>query len=84
MALGIMGMPIHLLPIETIGRILQGGQDICRDASIPVAGGHSIDSVETIYSLVVMGLVHPSRIKSNSSAQIGDVLILGELLGVVI
>ena len=82
MALGIVGMPIDVLPIETIGRILQGGQDVCRDAGIPIAGGHSIDSVEPIYGLVVMGLVHPKRIKRNSSAQIGDVLVLGKPLGV--
>jgi len=82
MALGIVGMPIHVLPVETIGRILQGGQDVCRDAGIPIAGGHSIDSVEPIYGLVVMGLVHPKRIKRNSSAQTGDVLVLGKPLGV--
>jgi selenide,water dikinase len=82
MALGIVGMPINVLPIETIGQILQGGQDVCRDAGIPIAGGHSIDSVEPIYGLVVMGLVHPKRIKRNSSAQIGDVVVLGKPLGV--
>lgn len=82
MALGIVGMPINVLPIETIGRILQGGQDVCRDAGIPIAGGHSIDSVEPIYGLVAMGLVHPKRIKRNSAAQIGDVLVLGKPLGV--
>jgi len=82
MALGIVGMPINVLPIESIGRILQGGQDVCRDAGIPIAGGHSIDSLEPIYGLVVMGLVHPKRIKRNSSAQIGDVLVLGKPLGV--
>lgn len=82
MALGIVGMPINVLTIETIGRILQGGQDVCRDAGIPIAGGHSIDSVEPIYGLVVMGLVHPKRIKRNSAAQIGDVLVLGKPLGV--
>jgi selenide,water dikinase len=82
MALGIVGMPIHVLPVETIGRILQGGQDVCRDAGIPIAGGHSIDSMEPIYGLVVMGLVHPKRIKRNSSAQIGDILVLGKPLGV--
>jgi selenide,water dikinase len=82
MALGIVGMPINVLPIETIGRILQGGQDVCRDAGIPIAGGHSIDSVEPIYGLVVMGLVHPKRFKRNSAAQIGDVLVLGKPLGV--
>ena len=82
MALGIVGMPINVLPIETIGRILQGGQDVCRDAGIPIAGGHSIDSVEPIYGLVVMGLVDPKQIKRNSAAEIGDVVVLGKPLGV--
>jgi len=82
MALGIVGMPINVLPLETIGRILQGGQDVCRDAGIPIAGGHSIDSVEPIYGLVVMGLAHPHHIKRNSSAQVGDVLVLGKPLGI--
>ena len=82
MALGLVGMPINVLPLETIGAILRGGQDVCRDAGIPIAGGHTIDSVEPIYGLVVLGLVHPSRVKKNSGAQAGDVLILGKPLGV--
>jgi selenide,water dikinase len=75
-------MPINVLPLETIGAILRGGQDVCRDAGIPIAGGHTIDSVEPIYGLVVLGLVHPSRVKKNSGARAGDVLILGKPLGV--
>jgi len=82
MALGLVGMPINVLPLETIGAILRGGQDVCRDAGIPIAGGHTIDSVEPIYGLVVLGLVHPSRVKKNSGAQAGDVLILGKPLGI--
>ena len=82
MALGIVGMPVDVLPLETIGAILRGGQDVCRDAGIPIAGGHTIESSEPIYGLVVMGLVHPSRIKKNSGAKAGDVLILGKPLGV--
>ena len=82
MALGLVGMPINVLPLETIGAILRGGQDVCRDAGIPIAGGHTIDSVEPIYGLVVMGLVHPSRVKKNSGARAGDVLVLGKPLGV--
>ena len=82
MALGLVGMPISVLPLETIGAILRGGQDVCRDAGIPIAGGHTIDSVEPIYGLVVLGLVHPSRVKKNSGAKAGDVLILGKPLGV--
>ncbi len=82
MALALVGMPINVLPLDTIGSILRGGQDVCRDAGIPIAGGHTIDSVEPIYGLVVLGLVHPSRVKKNSGAQAGDVVILSKPLGV--
>ena len=81
-ALALVGMPIHVLSTEVIGRILEGGQSVCQAAGIPIAGGHSIDSVEPIYGLVVLGLAHPSRIKRNASAQAGDVLVLGKPLGV--
>ena len=82
MALALVGMPIDKLPIETIGKILAGGESICAEAGIPIAGGHTIDSVEPIYGLVVLGLVHPSRIKRNADARAGDRLILGKPLGV--
>ena len=81
-ALALVGMPINVLSTEVIGLILQGGQSVCQSAGIPIAGGHSIDSVEPIYGLVVLGLAHPSRIKRNASAQAGDVLVLGKPLGV--
>jgi len=82
MALALVGMPIDKLPVETIGKILAGGASVCAEAGIPIAGGHTIDSVEPIYGLVVMGLVHPSRIKRNADARAGDKLILGKPLGV--
>ena len=82
MALALVGMPVNKLPIETIGQIIKGGESICAEAGIPIAGGHTIDSVEPIYGLVVMGLIHPSKIKRNADARAGDVLILGKPLGV--
>lgn len=82
MALALVGMPIDKLPLEVIGKILEGGESICAAAGIPIAGGHTIDSVEPIYGLVVMGLVHPDKVKTNAGAQAGDVLILGKPLGV--
>ena len=82
MALALVGMPIGVLSLQTIGRILEGGASVCRAAGIPIAGGHSIDSVEPIYGLVALGLVHPSRVKRNAAAQVGDRLILGKALGV--
>ncbi|MCM5679542.1 selenide, water dikinase SelD [Schlegelella sp. S2-27] len=82
MALALVGMPINVLPLDVIGRILKGGESVCGEAGIPIAGGHTIDSVEPIYGLVVMGLVHPSKVKRNADAKPGDVLVLGKPLGV--
>ncbi|MBC3919593.1 selenide, water dikinase SelD [Undibacterium sp. CY18W] len=82
MALALVGMPINQLPLEVIGKIIQGGEAICAEAGIPIAGGHTIDSVEPIYGLVVMGLIHPSKVKRNAGAKAGDKLILGKPLGV--
>jgi selenide,water dikinase len=82
MALALVGMPINVLSPATIARILEGGESVCRTAGIPIAGGHSIDSVEAIYGLVALGLVHPKRVKRNAGAQAGDVLVLGKPLGV--
>ena len=81
-ALALVGMPLEKLPVSVIGRILEGGESVCHAAGIPVAGGHSIDVLEPIYGLVALGLVHPDKVKRNSSAQAGDVLILGKPLGV--
>jgi selenide,water dikinase len=82
LALAIVGMPIDKLPPETIRAILQGGASVCAAAGIPIAGGHSIDSVEPIYGLVALGLVHPDKVLTNRTAQAGDVLILTKALGV--
>lgn len=82
LALALLGMPINNLPVEVIRRIVEGGESVCTAAGIPIAGGHTIDSVEPIYGLVVLGLVHPSRVKRNSGAKPGDRLVLGKPLGV--
>ena len=81
-ALALVGMPLDKLPLEVIGKILAGGESICAEAGIPIAGGHSIDVLEPIYGLVALGLVDPKNVKRNSTAQAGDVLILGKPLGV--
>ncbi len=82
MALALVAMPIDKLPLEVIRRIIEGGESVCAAAGIPIAGGHTIDSVEPIYGLVAMGLVHPDKVKKNSAAQAGDVLVLGKAIGV--
>lgn len=82
LALAVVGMPVNVLSPETIGRVLAGGAAVCAQAGAPVAGGHSIDSVEPIYGLVALGLVDPERLLTNRGARPGDVLILTKPLGV--
>jgi selenide,water dikinase len=81
-ALALVGMPLDKLPVSVIRSILAGGEAVCAEAGIPIAGGHSIDTLEPIYGLVALGLVHPKKIKKNSSGKPGDVLILGKPLGI--
>jgi selenide,water dikinase len=81
-ALAIVGMPLEKLPLPVIGKILAGGESVCAEAGIPIAGGHSIDVLEPIYGLVALGLCDPKNVKRNSTAKAGDVLILGKPLGV--
>jgi selenide, water dikinase len=81
-ALAILGMPIKVLPPDVIREILRGGESVCADANIPIAGGHSIDSVEPIYGLAAIGVVDPNNVKRNSTASAGDALVLGKPLGV--
>ena len=82
LALAIVGMPVNQLPHDTIRVILSGGESVCHQAGIVIAGGHSIDVVEPFYGLVVAGIAPPEHIKTNRRAQVGDRLILCKPLGV--
>jgi len=81
-ALALVAMPLDRLPLATIRAILAGGEATCARAGIPLAGGHTIDSVEPIYGLVAIGTVDPARVKRNVGAMPGDVLVLGKPLGI--
>lgn len=82
LALAIVGMPLAVLPVSVVREILRGGEAVCAAAGVPVAGGHSIDSVEPIYGLVAIGQAAPSDIRRNCDAKVGDALVLGKPLGV--
>lgn len=82
LALALVGMPLDRLAPEVIGNILAGGASVCGAIGIPIAGGHTIDTVEPIYGLVVLGLVHPDKVKTNAGARAGDALVLGKPLGI--
>jgi selenide,water dikinase len=77
----ILGWPIDKLPLELAAKVIEGAQFVCKQANIPIAGGHSIDSLEPMFGLAVNGLVNKENIKQNSTAQNGDVLFLTKKLG---
>ena len=77
----ILGWPIDKLPLELAAKVIEGAQFVCKQANIPIAGGHSIDSLEPMFGLAVNGLVNNENIKKNSTAQNGDVLFLTKKLG---
>lgn len=82
MALAILGIPLGKIAPETVREILQGGAEVCANAGIPVAGGHSIDAPEPIYGLAVVGTCKTQDLRRNSGARPGDVLILTKAVGV--
>jgi len=81
-ALNIVGFPVGSLSLDILAEILRGGADKVREAGIPIIGGHSIDDPEPKYGLVVTGLIHPAKIYKNSTALIGDDLVLTKPLGI--
>jgi selenide,water dikinase len=82
MAIAVLGWPVEKLPVELASKVLEGGRSICREAGIPLAGGHSIDSPEPIFGLAVTGMVQHDSLKKNNTATEGDWLFLTKPLGV--
>ena len=82
MAIAILGWPINILSPLVARRVIEGSRSICREAGIPLAGGHSIDSPEPIFGLAVNGLVDIKNLKQNNTAQRGDLLLLTKKIGV--
>ena len=81
-ALAVLGWPLATLPASEAAKVMEGARNTCTEAGIVIAGGHSIDSQDPIFGLVVNGLVAIENLKRNDTAEEGDVLILTKPLGV--
>jgi selenide,water dikinase len=81
-ALAVLGWPLATLPASVAAQVMEGARKTCADAGIVIAGGHSIDSQDPIFGLVVNGMVAIENLKRNDTAKEGDVLILTKPLGV--
>jgi selenide,water dikinase len=81
LALNIVNWPVDDLPLEMLGRVLQGGIDVATAAGAAVLGGHSITDPEPKYGMVALGLVDAERLVRNSTAVAGARLFLTKPLG---
>ena len=81
-ALAVLGWPLATLPASEAAKVMEGARKTCTEAGIVIAGGHSIDSQDPIFGLVVNGLVAIENLKRNDTAKAGDVLLLTKPLGV--
>ncbi|MBN1413733.1 MAG: selenide, water dikinase SelD [Bacteroidales bacterium] len=81
MAISILGWPLEKLSTETAGYVLEGAREICLEAGIPLAGGHSIDISDPVFGLAVTGIASTSSIKRNSTASAGCRLFLSKPIG---
>jgi len=82
MAIAILGWPVDKLAPEVAQQVLEGSREVCREAGIPLAGGHSIDSPEPIFGLAVTGRVNVANIRRNGGATVGCKLFITKPLGV--
>lgn len=82
LAIAILGWPVEKLAAEFAQKVVEGGRQVCEEASIRLAGGHSIDSPEPIFGLAVNGIVEIKHLKKNNTAEEGDVLVLTKPIGV--
>jgi selenide,water dikinase len=81
-ALAVLGWPLATLPASVAAQVMEGARKTCLEAGIVIAGGHSIDSQDPIFGLVVNGLVAIENLKRNDTAKEGDVLLITKPLGV--
>ncbi len=82
MAIAILGWPVDKLAPEVAAQVIDGARDVCANANICLAGGHSIDAPEPIFGLAVTGRVALEHLQRNDQAQAGDQLMLTKPLGV--
>lgn len=82
MANAILGWPIEKIPVEVAQQVLEGARSICKEANIPLAGGHSIDSNDPVFGLSVTGQAATKNLKRNNTARKDDILFLTKPIGV--
>lgn len=78
----ILSWPVEKISPDLAAKVLEGAKQICKQAGIELAGGHSIAAKDPIFGLSVNGVVHPRKIKTNQGAKEGDLIFITKPLGI--
>jgi selenide, water dikinase len=79
-SLSVVAFPANGDP-EMLEAIMLGGLEKMREAGCVVLGGHSVADPEIKFGYAVTGTIHPDRIKTNSGARAGDLLVFTKAIG---
>jgi selenide,water dikinase len=67
--------------LEVLEQVIAGGLSKMMEAGCSVIGGHSVRDEEMKFGYSVTGLIHPTKVLSNSGAKPGDRLVFTKALG---
>ncbi|MDN3668632.1 selenide, water dikinase SelD [Echinicola jeungdonensis] len=81
-AQAILGWPMEELSAEMASEVMRGAKEVCSQAGVIIAGGHSLDLKEPVFGLSVNGFVEKNHLMRNFGAQAGDLLYLTKPLGI--
>jgi selenide,water dikinase len=79
-ALSILAWPASG-DIDALEQILKGGAEKIHEAGCVILGGHSVSDPEIKFGYAITGTVHPDRVKTNTGALPGDVLMFTKRIG---
>ncbi len=80
-AMNLLCFPGGKLDIRVIEEIMKGSSEKLVEAGVVLVGGHTAEQDEVVFGLSVTGTIHPNKVKTNSRARVGDLLILTKPLG---
>lgn len=80
-ALQLVGWPRSDIPMELLGRVIEGGASIMAKAGCTIVGGHSIDDKEPKYGFAVTGLIPITDVMTNAAGEPGQQLYITKPLG---
>jgi len=84
-ALNLVFFPDDKLPLTVLVEIMNGAAATCREAGVPIVGGHTVRNGDVKFGLAVTGQIatngNGESVLANTKATEGQVLVISKALG---